>query len=289
MSPSPFITDAFTGSNGALWSPLRWSTGVSTSSVIDIQSSSGHLQVPASNNGWARASDDSTAPRNAGSTMQDADVTASVKASSIGGGLTTRIWARASGAWNTTNNYLQTAGYALVLNHASNTVALTKMTTAANTETSLGSASFTYAINTLYKVRLEVVGTTIRARIWNSTGSEPSTWNVTATDSTFASGVTAVSVNTGTNTTIRDVYVDDVAVTPATSASTLTAYDTINTYNSWGLPETVVEAATGTQTNVNQRTFTRVYNAGGLAVTDIQSDGTTCGIQITAAFDELDV
>ena len=93
--------------------------------------------------------------------------------------------------------------------------------------------------------------------------------------------------NTATNTEIRDVTIDNVAVTPATAGSTLTAYDTVYTYNAWGLPETVVEAATGTQSAVNQRTFTREYNAGGLPVKDIAPDGTTGGIVVTAAFDAL--
>ncbi len=66
----------------------------------------------------------------------------------------------------------------------------------------------------------------------------------------------------------------------------LTAYDTVTTYNSWGLPEKIIDAATGTQANVNQRTFTRVYDAGGLPVKDIAPNG-GAGIEVSSTFDEL--
>jgi hypothetical protein len=42
--------------------------------------------------------------------------------------------------------------------------------------------------NTIYHCRFQVVGTTLQARIWADGNSEPSTWNVVATDSSITSG-----------------------------------------------------------------------------------------------------
>ncbi|MCC6495442.1 MAG: hypothetical protein IT193_04205, partial [Propionibacteriaceae bacterium] len=58
-------------------------------------------------------------------------------------------------------------------------------------ETTLSSAFLpaTYAPGALLNTRLQVTGTaptTIRARVWLSTSTEPSTWQVSATDSTAA-------------------------------------------------------------------------------------------------------
>lgn len=51
------------------------------------------------------------------------------------------------------------------------------------------SASFTYAPGDAVGLRFRVVGTTLLGRVWNATTStEPTTWTVTATDTTLSSG-----------------------------------------------------------------------------------------------------
>ena len=66
----------------------------------------------------------------------------------------------------------------------------------------------TYAAGTVLRVRIETVGTsptTIQARVWRASDTEPSTWQVTATDSTSglqapgAIGMAAVLAGTATN------------------------------------------------------------------------------------------
>lgn len=61
------------------------------------------------------------------------------------------------------------------------------------TVTSLGTASFTTAINTKYRIRVVATGTTIEARCWASSSSEPSSWQISVTDSSIASGGVALS------------------------------------------------------------------------------------------------
>jgi hypothetical protein len=93
-------------------------------------------------------------------------------------------------------------------------------------ETTLTSAAvpgLTYTAGALLNTRLQVTGpnpTTIRARVWLSTAAEPSTWQVSATDSTAALQ-TAGSVGlftyiSGASTNTPWVFrFDDFVATPA--------------------------------------------------------------------------
>jgi len=54
--------------------------------------------------------------------------------------------------------------------------------------TVLGSAPFAATAGTSYSLRFRVVGTTLYARVWQTGTSEPTSWQITVSDSTFASG-----------------------------------------------------------------------------------------------------
>lgn len=56
---------------------------------------------------------------------------------------------------------------------------------------------FTFDSTAVYRVRLQVVGTTIRAKFWDTAGAEPSTWTVSATDSTWTTGRAFFTVSNG--------------------------------------------------------------------------------------------
>jgi hypothetical protein len=64
-------------------------------------------------------------------------------------------------------------------------------------------AGLTHVANDFYWVRLDVTGSTLRARAWADGGTEPGSWQVTATDTTFTAaglvGVRALVPNTNTN------------------------------------------------------------------------------------------
>ncbi|HEU5158949.1 MAG TPA: DNRLRE domain-containing protein, partial [Streptosporangiaceae bacterium] len=59
---------------------------------------------------------------------------------------------------------------------------------------------------------------------------------------------------------------------------------TVTTYNSLGLPESVIEPATAAHPNAADRTWTRAYDAAGNPVRDVAPGG----VSITRTFDELD-
>jgi hypothetical protein len=58
----------------------------------------------------------------------------------------------------------------------------------ANVFTSLASTTFSVSANTAYTIRFQVIGTTLRGKIWLKGSAEPGSWTVTVTDASFASG-----------------------------------------------------------------------------------------------------
>jgi hypothetical protein len=60
----------------------------------------------------------------------------------------------------------------------------------ANVQTVLDTAStgITHVANTLYRGRLQLTGTTLRAKFWLAANSEPTTWTLEATDSSLVTG-----------------------------------------------------------------------------------------------------
>lgn len=84
---------------------------------------------------------------------------------------------------------------------------------------------FTYTAGATYGVRLQVIGTTINARVWNLAGAEPSTWGATKTGITdFATGLVALGNQSG-NTTNPGVTFDNMSVND-TVTTTPVATDT---------------------------------------------------------------
>jgi len=58
----------------------------------------------------------------------------------------------------------------------------------AGATTILASAPFTASAGTAYTIHFRVVGSTLTANVWAASGTEPSGWMVTASDSALTSG-----------------------------------------------------------------------------------------------------
>jgi hypothetical protein len=67
----------------------------------------------------------------------------------------------------------------------------------------LGSAPFSASANVAYSLRFQIIGATLRARVWNASSAEPSTWMVTATDTTFSSGLCGLRIDMRNSRTAR--------------------------------------------------------------------------------------
>jgi len=61
------------------------------------------------------------------------------------------------------------------------------------TITTLSKTSFTATPNTSYDLRFRVVGTTLYAKAWATTATEPSAWTITTTDTSLSSGQCGLS------------------------------------------------------------------------------------------------
>jgi streptogramin lyase len=64
----------------------------------------------------------------------------------------------------------------------------------AGTGTILATMAFAAQANTQYSIRFQVVGTALSAKVWASSGSEPTSWMLTATDSSLTSGQCGIRV-----------------------------------------------------------------------------------------------
>lgn len=90
------------------------------------------------------------------------------------------------GTWDAPNGDARFAGYVVRFKSAMTTLSILKRPTLGGSLTTQAtSAAFTaVAANSLYWLRLQKTGTTVRARIWLDGTSEPITWNVSFTDGT---------------------------------------------------------------------------------------------------------
>jgi hypothetical protein len=75
--------------------------------------------------------------------------------------------------------------------------------------TALASSTFTFDNNEYYTLKASVVGDELNAKIWQTSTSEPSDWDITSTDTSYTQG--KIGLTTTTNTTTFD----NVSVTPS--------------------------------------------------------------------------
>jgi hypothetical protein len=83
----------------------------------------------------------------------------------------------------------------------------------ASTPTVLGTSSMSLSAGVLYQVRVRAVGTQHQARLWDASVTEPSTWDITVTDATYASGALNLQAANGPSGSGGYVDFDDYAVT----------------------------------------------------------------------------
>ncbi len=205
------LTDSFTDTNGAAWSTSLW-TDMSTADTgatasTDIQSNAGRLHVAV---GGAAT----TAKARANSlSITDAE---SVFKFQVGHGSVIRFWLRTG---STATGRSADAGYCLNVDEASQAANLRRSNgsgSGATTQIGTGTTK-TYSTNWWW-ARLQATGTTIRYRIWQDGTSEPSSWDESVTDSTYASAGTAMVMGFQ-NTDVQDSFLDDVAISNLSAGS----------------------------------------------------------------------
>lgn len=124
-----------------------------------------------------------------------------------------------------------------------NVVALDLIKIVAGVETTLGSytlfdfsGSTAYAAGTYVKVRFQGTGTTLRAKAWSATNTEPGSWNVSVTDTsiTTSSFIGLRSISASANTNVNpEIRYDSVEVAdPQTVTVTRSQNGVVKTHSS---------------------------------------------------------
>jgi hypothetical protein len=110
-------------------------------------------------------------------------------------------------------------------------IAVTLRKRVANVESQLApyTSPLTHVAGTFYRVRLQVIGSSLRAKIWNATTREPETWHLQATDTALTAAATVGTrsfANTGSTAVNPQIRFDNFnLVTP----QRITATRSINT------------------------------------------------------------
>lgn len=206
FSPSgtaALLFDQFTLSDGTAWSTANWVTAqtptAGTGYGATVLSNQG--KITTSNVGGF--SPTARIGRRANITNPaDANVSFSFKFDSTDA--LPAIFIRANAAIDTTT------GYAITFTKG--TWGLSKWVTGSSTAVGT-SQTYGFSVGSLYSARFRVVGTTIQARVWNATDSEPSTWGVNTTDSTIsAAGGVGITVGGSSGATNNSFYIDNFTI-----------------------------------------------------------------------------
>jgi hypothetical protein len=205
------LSTTFTGSNGAAW-PSPWSTslqGGTTGGAIDIQSNRGRMRAHDGAYRRARAS--------AAVTVANATLTATFNLSGIAEQYG-YLWFRTSGDWLAGEEW-EKKGYALYVGaYPSGELGLIRVNDAGVDYVMAGSA-FAWTAGVDYKAKINFVGTTIRAKVWLASGSEPGAWNLETSDGAYSSGGVDVSLLSGGTSGNREWTVDDIVATATNPAA----------------------------------------------------------------------
>lgn len=93
--------------------------------------------------------------------------------------------------------------------------------------TNLGSYSFTIADNTWYSIRFQVIGTNQKAKIWATAGSEPGSWNISASDSAITAAGGALLTARGGGSGGATIDVDNLVFSDGSVITNITAIETV--------------------------------------------------------------
>ena len=198
-SPTPMITlaqDTFQRANQALWGTASdgqtWGGDANTNSAFSIVNSSG--QVSNSTGNFSAV---------LGVTATNADVLFSGSVSSY---TSTNLGAVLR--WDDSKNF-----YRAFINKTS----LVIQKRFHNATTTLGSVPFAATAGTAYSLRFQSNGSTLYAKVWQMGTTEPTSWMVTASDTSLSSGYCGLQMQIATSTTAT--YTSFLATAPEETAT----------------------------------------------------------------------
>ena len=207
ITPTALTADTFTAANGSTADTSKWADVSSTGGTVAIDANKAKLTVP--NTSGATAGFRSTV---AAATGSDSTFTYQFNSAATASKL------RTYGRYVDANN-----NYRVELSADSTTANFFKVV--GGTTTSIG----TFAVPSdtdAHKLRFQVDGTNLKAKVWDADDTEPNTWTATTTDSSVtAAGTTRVQLARSTGGA-NHVTIDDWTHTnPNASLSAVASYD----------------------------------------------------------------
>jgi hypothetical protein len=214
------LTETWTGTTGTAW-PVEWTTTAAgaTGSSATIQANAGSFTYPS-------VSSFSLGPQQylAGiPAAGDVDITATVTFAQI---KEEYLWIMGRAAADASYGY----GLNLYPGNGSLSAGIVRFDTGGLTNVGGDLSAGTWTANVARKIRVQIIGDTIRVKVWDASGSEPGTWLGTQTD-TYASGKAGkviVSVMDGATTTGGTVTVDDLTVSTPAAVTGITGTGTLS-------------------------------------------------------------
>jgi hypothetical protein len=202
--------DTWTGSTGAAWAG-QWTTMAGTQT---IQANAGRVTA-ATSNAFDKGRADLTGMTGsgtfdlsftllstAGSQVNQFAAVSIASSNDIVGG-------------DASNGWYPHTGYAVELQYSTTAAASTlgMYSLDAGPQTLLGTAvTVTATFSTRYSLRVQKLGTTLRAKLWTSGATEPDTWTNTQTVTNTYSGIVGLTVGNGAVTAARSFDFDDLLV-----------------------------------------------------------------------------
>ena len=167
---------------------------------------------------------------------QDQRVYTEFRVRSLGGGTST--YDMGAAAVRVSGTASDERGYALffVTVPGTGAEAVVLSTWSSGAYVQFGSFTTDWELDTWYSVRLEAVGTTIRARVWPRGTAEPGTWTLSATDTRYASGRPGVSHHDNGTVQWDHWQVTTVPVPPPPPPTPLQLGYHFNAGAAWTLP-----------------------------------------------------
>lgn len=165
----------------------------------------------------------------------DQSVYTEFRVRSLGGGTSTYYMGAA--AVRISGTAADERGYAVffVTVPSSGAKAVVLSTWASGAYVQLGSYTLDWQLDAWYSVRLEAVGTTIRARVWPRGDAEPAGWTLSATDTRYSAGRAGVSHHD--NGTVQwDVWQTRASAAPLPPPVTITPFTAFVGGPAWVAP-----------------------------------------------------
>ncbi len=208
LSPSTSMLGAFqetfSGANGLNWDAARWTNKRTTTGAIgDIQGGTGRLTTGTLTNytgasGYQTVNSYSNFELSGDLIIPNADVCYPM------------IGFRSGTSWAPTHASAQDSYWLEIKRNELGTYLYKRVGDSPQLLTS--NPNFSYATGDSIHFRINCNGTTLRTRMWKNAETEPSTWDITFTDTSFTAGKIYLAVNGGPDAVADEVRFDNINI-----------------------------------------------------------------------------